>query len=127
MLAIDIPAVTTAPAGYAVEQSKIFRADTGLKGLNPAWVLNQKPIHEVGPEPNNVHIFFGIYFLMTGLHGLHVLAGMALITWVLLRARKGEFSAEYYAPVDFVGLYWHIVDLVWIFLFPLLYLIGNTP
>ena len=84
--------------------------------------------HEsAGPEPKNTHIFFSIYFLMTGLHGLHVLAGMGLIGWVLVRARRGDFGPEYFAPVDFVGLYWHIVDLVWIFLFPLLYLIGNSP
>ena len=67
--------------------------------------------------------FFSIYFGMTALHGLHVLVGMALILWVLLRARRGEFSAEYNTPVDLVGLYWHLVDLIWIFLFPLLYLI----
>ncbi|QNN25497.1 hypothetical protein HED60_19910 [Planctomycetales bacterium ZRK34] len=67
--------------------------------------------------------FFSIYFGMTALHGLHVLVGMALILWVLLRARRGEFSAEFNTPVDLVGLYWHLVDLIWIFLFPLLYLI----
>ena len=80
--------------------------------------------HEVGDEPKNVQVFFSIYFLMTGLHGIHVLAGMALIFWVLLRANKGEFGPEYFTPVDFVGLYWHVVDLVLIFLFPLLYLIS---
>ena len=60
---------------------------------------------------------------MTGLHGIHVLVGMGLITWILLRAMKNEFSSEYFTPVDLVGLYWHLVDLIWIFLFPLLYLI----
>ena len=63
--------------------------------------------------------------MMTGLHGIHVFAGMALILWVLLRARKGEFSSTYYTPVEGVGLFWHLVDLVWIFLFPLLYLVGG--
>lgn len=66
--------------------------------------------------------FFSIYFLMTGLHGLHVIIGMGLIAWVMLRVKQGEFNTEYNAPVDLVGLYWHLVDLVWIFLFPLLYL-----
>ena len=56
-----------------------------------------------------------------------VLAGMALIAWVLFRTKRGDFGPEYFSPVDFVGLYWHIVDLVWIFHFPLLYLIGNNP
>jgi len=73
--------------------------------------------------PDNLHIFFGIYFLMTGLHALHVIIGMAVIAWLLVRALKRHFSPEYFAPVDTVGLYWHLVDLIWIFLFPLLYLI----
>jgi cytochrome c oxidase subunit III len=67
--------------------------------------------------------FFSIYFALTGLHGLHVLVGMALVGWITVRAYNGAFSAEYNAPVDIVGLYWHLVDLIWIFLFPLLYLI----
>ncbi|HEY3445850.1 MAG TPA: cytochrome c oxidase subunit 3 family protein [Myxococcales bacterium] len=69
-------------------------------------------------------IFFGLYFMMTGLHGLHVVIGMSLIGWILLRARKGQFSSRYYSPVEGVGLYWHLVDLIWIYLFPLLYLVG---
>ena len=71
--------------------------------------------------PLNPQIFFGIYFVMTGLHGIHVLAGMVVITWLILIS--GRFGPEYFTPVDLVGLYWHIVDLIWIFLFPLLYLI----
>jgi cytochrome c oxidase subunit 3 len=69
------------------------------------------------------HVFFGIYFVMTGLHGLHVIAGMIVIAWVFVRGRQGRYSAEYYTPVENVGLYWHLVDLIWIFLFPLLYLV----
>ncbi len=69
-------------------------------------------------------LFFSIYFLMTGLHGIHVLIGMGLITWVLIRTIRGEFSSEYFTPVELTGLYWHLVDLIWIYLFPLLYLIG---
>jgi cytochrome c oxidase subunit 3 len=77
-----------------------------------------------GERPSNVQIFFGIYFLMTGLHGIHVLIGMGAITWLLFRSIKKEFGPAYFTPVDFVGLYWHLVDLIWIFLFPLLYLIS---
>lgn len=69
------------------------------------------------------HIFFGLYFVMTGLHGVHVLVGMGVILWILLRAGKGHFGPHFYSPVENVGLYWHLVDLVWIFLFPLLYLV----
>jgi cytochrome c oxidase subunit 3 len=60
---------------------------------------------------------------MTGLHGLHVIVGMGLLVWLLTRAAAGDFHSEHFGPVDFVGLYWHLVDLVWIYLFPLLYLI----
>lgn len=70
------------------------------------------------------HLFMGLYFLMTGLHGLHVLIGMVVIAWVLLRTMRGDFSSKYFFPVENVGLYWHLVDLIWIYLFPLLYLVG---
>ncbi|MCH9682448.1 MAG: cytochrome c oxidase subunit 3 family protein [Deltaproteobacteria bacterium] len=69
------------------------------------------------------HIFFAVYFCMTGLHGVHVLIGIGVLTWIYLRANKGHFGPNYYTPVENVGLYWHLVDLVWIFLFPLLYLV----
>jgi cytochrome c oxidase subunit 3 len=68
--------------------------------------------------------FFAIYFCMTGLHGLHVLVGMGLYVWLILRTLKGHFNRRHYGAVDNVALYWHIVDVIWIFLFPLLYLIG---
>jgi cytochrome c oxidase subunit 3 len=71
----------------------------------------------------NLGTFFGIYFSLTGLHAIHVICGMIAITWLLVRAVKGHFSAEHYDAVDCVGLYWHLVDLIWIYLFPLLYLI----
>lgn len=77
-----------------------------------------------GLEGNNPHVFFSIYFAMTGLHGFHVLGGMGLIVWMMIRTVRGTISAEYYTPIEMTGLYWHLVDLIWIFLFPLLYLIG---
>jgi len=67
--------------------------------------------------------FFSIYFVMTGIHGVHVLIGIGLFIWLIIRALRGHFSAEWYTPVELTGLYWHIVDIIWIFLFPLLYLI----
>ena len=69
------------------------------------------------------HLFFGIYFLMTGLDGLHVLAGMVFITILIVRSSLGHFGPSYFAPVDLGWLYWRLVDLIWIFLFPLFYLI----
>jgi cytochrome c oxidase subunit 3 len=73
--------------------------------------------------PKYAKMFFGLYFTMTGLHGVHVVLGIGVLGWTLLRARRGDFSSENYVAVENVGLYWHIVDLVWIFLFPLLYLV----
>jgi cytochrome c oxidase subunit 3 len=106
------------------ERSTIAPAAIGKQGISPQWLAKgrERPAW-VGPEPNNVQLFFGIYFVMTGLHGVHVIVGMAVIAWILVRARRGDFSPAYFTPVDFTGLYWHLVDLIWIFLFPLLYLI----
>lgn len=70
-----------------------------------------------------VSLFFALYFLMTGLHSLHVLVGAGVLVWLAWRALSGEFSGQYYHPVELGGLYWHLVDLIWIFLFPLLYLV----
>jgi len=79
-------------------------------------------IQHVGETPNQF-IFFSFYFMMTGLHGIHVLVGMALILWLIIKGRDGRFDGTYYTPVDLIGLYWHLVDMIWIYLFPLLYLI----
>ena len=81
------------------------------------------PPADLANMPRNVGVFFSIYFLLTGLHGVHVLAGMGAIGWILSRAVRGQFGSRYFAPVDYVGLYWHLVDMIWIYLFPLLYLI----
>jgi len=68
-------------------------------------------------------MFFALYWTMTGIHGFHVFCGMVVIAWLIVRGWKGHFHENHYMPVDLVGLYWHIVDLIWIFLFPLLYLV----
>jgi cytochrome c oxidase subunit III len=88
-------------------------------GLLPGHFFHAHEFHHA-----NLGMYFGFYFCMTGLHGLHVLIGMGVIGWVLKRHLKGEFNEHYYTPVEGVGIFWHIVDLVWIFLFPLLYLVG---
>jgi cytochrome c oxidase subunit 3 len=106
------------------ERSHILPPPPGPPGLAPETEVEAPPEH--GPAdgvPRNVQIFFGVYFMMTGLHGLHVLAGMAVLGWLLRRAIRGDFGSHYFTPVDLGGLYWHLVDLIWIFLFPLLYLI----
>jgi len=80
--------------------------------------------HTVHGLPQRAHMFFALYFMMTGLHALHILIGMSILVWVLLRNNRGDFSSEYFTPVEIGALYWHLVDLVWIYLFPLLYLVG---
>ncbi|MBJ6724031.1 cytochrome c oxidase subunit 3 family protein [Geomesophilobacter sediminis] len=70
------------------------------------------------------NLFFGLYFVMTGLHGLHVILGMAVMVWLLIKGRQGVFSGDYNTPVEITGLYWHFVDIIWIYLFPLFYLVG---
>ena len=73
----------------------------------------------------HVRSFFWIYFVMTGLHALHMVIGLGIMAWLLFKAWKGTFGPDYYNPVEISGLYWHFVDIVWIFLFPLLYLLGR--
>jgi cytochrome c oxidase subunit 3 len=68
-------------------------------------------------------LFFALYFLITGLHGIHVVIGMTVLTVIGIRAARGAFSVEWHVPVELAGLYWHLVDLIWIFVFPLIYLI----
>jgi cytochrome c oxidase subunit 3 len=72
----------------------------------------------------NGAMFFSFYFVMTGLHGVHVVVGAGMIVWVMIKNIRGSVGPEYYTPVEGVGLFWHVVDLVWIYLFPLLYLVG---
>jgi len=78
-----------------------------------------------GPFERQAEIFFSFYFAMTGMHAVHMIIGIGLLTVLALKARRGRFSAFYHTPVELTGLYWHFVDIVWIFLFPLLYLLGR--
>jgi cytochrome c oxidase subunit 3 len=80
---------------------------------------------EWGHSGSQVPMFFCFYFFMTGLHALHMVIGIAILTVLTIMTARGRFSSEYYAPLEISGLYWHFVDIVWIFLFPLLYLIGG--
>jgi cytochrome c oxidase subunit 3 len=79
---------------------------------------------ELGTEPHKVELFMIFYFTMTGLHALHILLGIGLLSTLAFFARRGRYNAAYHTPVELGGLYWHFVDLVWVFLFPLLYLMG---
>ncbi len=118
ILKSSIPFAAEAPSGLVEvydEQSAAFAAVSSDHAGDTA--------HAEIPRPANAHVFFGIYYLLTGLHGIHVLIGMGVISWLLLLSTRGAFTAGYFTPVELTGLYWHLVDLIWIFLFPLLYLI----
>lgn len=93
-------------------------------GTLPAGFFNQELFAKGEFTQFHTPLFFSLYFGMTGLHALHVIGGMVVIAWLIKRANRGEFGPKYYTPVEMVGLYWHFVDLVWIYLFPFLYLVG---
>jgi len=114
-------APAAAPAAET-DRSKIAPAAEGPAGLAaPAAEESSESVIEA--EPANAQTFFSIYFLMTGLHGIHVLGGIGAFIWLYFGARRGDFSTGHFTRVDMVALYWHVVDLIWIYLFLLLYLI----
>ncbi len=79
-----------------------------------------------GPERHAVEMFLGLYYLITGVHGLHVLIGIATLAVIAAQARRGAYTPGYYTPVDVTGLYWHLVDVIWLFVYPLLYLVSRA-
>jgi cytochrome c oxidase subunit 3 len=94
--------------------------------VNPAaFHLKEKPLAPDAAQ--KTQIFFFLYFAMTGMHALHMIIGLGLLAWLIHRSYRGDFSAGYVAPIENFGLYWHFVDIVWLFLFPLLYLINRHP
>ncbi len=112
----------------------IFKADgtdvsAHMQAESHAWStpdeLKGVAVKDLDPAfRQKVGVFFGVYFCLTGLHGIHVMIGMIMLVWLLLRAQRGDFGPKNFNAVDFGALYWHLVDLIWIFLFPLLYLIS---
>ena len=94
----------------------------------PGALWNPQPLksdHLGGAPPREMQIFYSFYFAMTGMHALHMVIGIVMMLILIRMTMNGRFTTEYYAPVEISGLYWHFVDIVWIFLFPLLYLIGR--
>lgn len=91
-----------------------------IPGQNFQW-------HGIVPgDIGAVELFYVFYFIMTGIHAFHMLIGFGLLTYLIVQTKRGEYSAEFYTPVEIIGLYWHLVDIVWVFLFPLLYLIDRN-
>ena len=113
----EIGACTVAPSVHGIEELQaavLAAANPGVGSIVDGVAVGY---------PYQLRSFFGIYFVMTGVHGLHVMIGIGIILWIIKRNQAGEFSKEFFTPVDLVALYWHLVDLIWIYLFPLLYLI----
>ncbi|HEY3500293.1 MAG TPA: cytochrome c oxidase subunit 3 family protein [Polyangiaceae bacterium] len=113
-----------AAANAARDESIARPTREQIEPLLAAGLIGEKAEQREGvSRPRNAHVFFSIYFFMTGLHGLHVLIGIGIFVWLLIKASKGVFGPYYFGPIDYAALYWHLVDLIWIYLFPLLYLI----
>jgi cytochrome c oxidase subunit III len=125
---VALPAEDPAMAALAddvwLETQVRSMSNVERRPLEMAGVI-QKP--NEGPirfgRPERAGIFFSIYFFMTGLHGVHVVVGIGLWLWMLAIASSRRFGAKYFGPIEFTALYWHLVDLIWIYLFPMLYLI----
>ncbi|MGH9497777.1 MAG: cytochrome c oxidase subunit 3 family protein [Terriglobales bacterium] len=113
----------------------------GIKGVE--WYAKYKEHHIPGAsfdagdlvrdypqihiDQSHEQIYFSLYFAMTGLHALHMIIGVGMFSFLLYQTAKGRYTPEYYTPIEMGGLYWHFVDVVWIYLFPLLYLIDRKP
>jgi len=96
--------------------------DHNVPGPSFQWLDSQG---QPAPDAREAQIFFSLYFAMTGFHALHMVIGLGLVSFILYHALRGSYSPAYHTPVENVGLYWHFVDIVWIFLYPLLYLISK--
>jgi cytochrome c oxidase subunit 3 len=93
--------------------------ESALHTLN----LHAKEGHEITELPDGIQLYYSLYFVMTGMHALHMVIGFGLAIWIMIKNVRGCFNEEYYPHIEYFGLYWHFVDIVWIFLFPLLYLV----
>ncbi len=116
--------------GYLLATMALGVAFLGIKGLEYAHKFEHhlvpgQSFDFPAPFHRTAQIFFSFYFAMTGMHALHMVVGIGLLTALLIRASQNEFTPRHHAAVEITGLYWHFVDIVWIFLFPLLYLIDR--
>jgi cytochrome c oxidase subunit 3 len=105
--------------GFLVVKGFEYHTDY-VEQLVPRWHF-----HWDGAEAEHAELFFWLYFVLTGLHALHVTIGVGILTVITILGWRGKITAENHMPAEITGLYWHFVDIVWVFLFPLLYLIGH--
>ena len=122
------PAAGQDPGSISAATVKACDDILAFENSDAEGTFNQEPasvkaLHDAGHTP----LFFALYFGMTGLHATHMVVGVGIILFLISQARKGAYGAAWHTPVELFGLYWHFVDIVWIFLFPLLYLINRHP
>ncbi len=118
----DEPAASDDKMVALTSESSMYESQAFPKEVRVDVAEQDVPNYEVN-QKGKAGLFFSIYYAMTGVHAIHILAGMAVLTWLIYRGARKEFHSKYFGPVDNVGLYWHLVDFIWIYLFPLLYLI----
>jgi cytochrome c oxidase subunit 3 len=94
------------------------------EGLVPGWNAHLPEASIGGSAEGGVEVFLALYFIMTGVHALHMVIGVGIFLWLMFKIYCGSVTAERDAPVEMAGLYWHFVDIIWVFLFPMLYLVG---
>jgi len=110
---------------YGEKIAPCFGMGAGPGCLVPGQLFDASVLHVAADVAPETQIFYSLYFAMTGLHALHMIVGIPIILWIAHAAWKGRYSPAWHTPVEIVGLYWHFVDIIWIFLFPLLYLMGR--
>jgi cytochrome c oxidase subunit 3 len=131
---LNYEAQSAANSAHAQVAPLVLHADDKVATDHPTAAAHGVDHHHAGehhdshhPDPKSldrdVGIFFSIYYCMTGLHAVHILGGIGFLSWIFYRSLKGHWRSDYFGPVEYVGLYWHLVDLIWIYLFPMLYLI----
>ena len=120
----EVKAASEATASHAAhnEPTDAHKHNESASTVSAAFQPGESTDADVD-QRGRAGIFFSIYYCMTGVHALHIIGGIIVLGWLLVRATKDHFNEQYFGPVDYVGLYWHLVDLIWIYLFPLLYLI----
>lgn len=117
--AVVLPAEAVRPVAFLADDAAPKVDSATVDGT----VAAAEPAGSTAPLDKSLGVFFSIYYCMTGLHAIHIIAGIIALAWIFYRSLAAQWRPDYFGPVDFVGLYWHLVDLIWIYLFPLMYLI----
>jgi cytochrome c oxidase subunit 3 len=115
--------------GFAISLALVFITLTAIEyaskiqaGLSPAALLNSGGAIMAAGLSDGSHLYIALFFTMTGIHALHLLVGIGLLLWIMTKTRQQIYNSSYYTPLENVGLFWHFMSVIWLFIFPLLYL-----